>query len=101
MKKVQRKSGKAPGARQTLSEFLLEESGRDPEFAREFERARTETVKRLGRPPGPTTARGQREMRLRAPDDVHKAIIEAAQKSGRTVSNWLLQAARDKLATGQ
>lgn len=90
---------KARGKRQNLKSFIAEEAARDPAFAREFEAAKARTMKKLGRPPQPTTARGTREMRLRAPDGVHKAIVEASQRSGRTVSNGFLQAARDKLAT--
>jgi predicted HicB family RNase H-like nuclease len=91
---------KAKQRRQTLKSFTDAEAARDPAFAREFEAAKARTMKKLGRPPQPTTARGTREMRMRAPDEVHEQIVEAAQRSGRTVSNWLLQAAKDKLASG-
>lgn len=82
--------------RQTIDEFIGEESARDPAFKEAFEKEKSETVARLGRPPSGSKL-GRREMRLLVPPDEAERIRQAAEADGRTVSNWLLQAAREKL----
>ena len=82
--------------RDTLDEFISEESARDPAFKAAFAEEQRKTVARLGRPPT-GSKRGHREMRLLVPPEEAERIRQAAQADGRTVSNWLLQAAREKL----
>lgn len=87
---------KAAAKRQSFKSFVSEEIARDPEFARALAAEKKKTLARLGRPPG-ETKRGQREMRLLVPQNEAERIRRAAEAAGRTVSNWLLQAAREKL----
>ena len=90
-----------PAPRQTLNEFIAEESGRDPAFGREFALAKEKVDeevrvrKRLGRPP--KTAGKARQMRFLAPASLAERIRKAAAKEHRTVSNWLAQAAEKVL----
>lgn len=82
--------------RQPLDEFIGEESARDPAFKEAFEAETRKTKARLGRPPSGSKL-DRREMRLLVPPDEAERIRDAAEADGRTVSNWLLQAAREKL----
>jgi hypothetical protein len=52
-----------------------------------------------GRKPQTETRRGTREMRLLVPQALADEVRNAASGSGRSVSNWLLEAVKKKLAT--
>lgn len=40
----------------------------------------------------------EKRLHLRIPPDLKKALQQAAEADGRTLSNWVLQAVREKLA---
>jgi hypothetical protein len=100
-KKTARTAKPSTGTARThsFSEFLGEELARDPAFAEAFQKEIAKPVtKRLGRPPSRTAKKGTREMRFDAPATVAEKIRAAAERDGRSVSNWLLRAAKHELA---